>query len=336
MKVLLYFEKPEKIKTSGIGRALKHQIAALTSAGVEYTLNPKDTYDLAHINTYWPDSKKLLKRLQKKHIPCIVHGHSTLEDFRNSFAGWKLMALWFNPNLLYFYKHADFIITPTAYSKRLIDSYNLGTPVIHVSNGINPSEYAYNEASVQAFKNKFHITNEKVVMGVGFPFDRKGIKDFFEVARQKPDIIFIWFGFLKNILVSRDVKKAIKRRPKNVLMPGYIDNSIIKGAYHYSQCLFFPTHEETEGIVVLEALASSCPVLVRDIGVYEDWLTDGVNCYKGKTNDEFIQKLDYIMSHDQKEITKEGLKLAEGLNLDIVGQELKHAYEEVLKNYKSK
>ena len=29
MKVLLYFEKEEKIKKSGIGRALRHQIAAL-------------------------------------------------------------------------------------------------------------------------------------------------------------------------------------------------------------------------------------------------------------------------------------------------------------------
>ena len=66
MKVLLYFEKEEKIKKSGIGRALRHQIAALTSAGVEYTLDPKDTYDIAHINTYFPESKKLVKKLKKK------------------------------------------------------------------------------------------------------------------------------------------------------------------------------------------------------------------------------------------------------------------------------
>ena len=85
MKVLLYFENQEKIKTSGIGRALKHQIQALTSNGVEYTLDPKDKYDIAHINTYFPKAKKLVKKLKKQHVPVIVHGHSTIEDFRNSF-----------------------------------------------------------------------------------------------------------------------------------------------------------------------------------------------------------------------------------------------------------
>ena len=38
MKVLLYFEKEDKIKRSGIGRALKHQIIALESAGIDDAL----------------------------------------------------------------------------------------------------------------------------------------------------------------------------------------------------------------------------------------------------------------------------------------------------------
>ena len=158
MKVLLYFEKEEKIKTSGIGRALRHQIAALTSAGIEYTLNPKDNYDIAHINTYFPHSKRLLKRLKKKGIPVIVHGHSTIEDFKNSFRLWKLMAVWFNPNLMYFYKHADLIITPTEYSKRCIDAYKLGTEVRYVSNGIDKDEYAYDQKKIDDFKKYLRMT----------------------------------------------------------------------------------------------------------------------------------------------------------------------------------
>lgn len=337
MKVLLYFEAADKIKRSGIGRALKHQIAALTSAGIEYTLDPKDTYDIAHINTYFPDSKRLIKQLKKKGIPVIVHGHSTKEDFRDSFRLWKVMALWFYPNLMWFYKNADFIITPTEYSKRLIDSYNLGTKVIYVSNGISKEEYAYDPKKVEDFKKHFNIKEgEKVVIGVGFPFNRKGIKDFFAVAKEMPDVRFIWFGTLQRILTQINVLKAIKNRPANVEMPGYIDNSIIKGAYHYASCLFFPSYEETEGIVVLEALASSCPALVRDIGVYSDWLEDERDCYKAKNNEEFIEKIKYITTHDNKKVIENGMKRVDEREIKVVGQELKKAYEYLLEKFKNK
>ena len=56
MKVLLYFENYNLITKSGIGRALKLQMKALESNGVEYTLDPNDTYVIAHINTYWNKS----------------------------------------------------------------------------------------------------------------------------------------------------------------------------------------------------------------------------------------------------------------------------------------
>lgn len=56
MKVLLFFEGEKVISTSGIGRALKHQKQALTMAGIEYTLDPNDDFDILHINTVGPAS----------------------------------------------------------------------------------------------------------------------------------------------------------------------------------------------------------------------------------------------------------------------------------------
>ncbi len=330
MKTLLFFENQKAIKVSGIGRAMRHQKQALTLAGVPFTMDPRESYDIAHLNTIFFKSQAILKKCRRNGIPVIVHGHSTLEDFKDSFKGYKLMAIWFNYQLLKMYRQADLIITPTPYSKKLIDHYHLNVPVIPISNGIDLDEYAYDEKKIQAFKDYFHIIDQKVVIGIGLLFVRKGIHDFFEIARANPEVTFIWFGNLQAALISDRVKKAIKRRPANALMPGYIDNDIIKGALRYAECLMFTSYEETEGIVVLEALASKCPVLCRDIGVYEDWLADGRDCYKARDNQQFGEKLRYIMTHDVTPVTEAGYRLAAERSLDKVGSALKQAYQDLL------
>lgn len=333
MKVLLYFGNEKTIHQSGIGRALKHQKIALKQNNIEYTLDPNDTYDLAHINIYFKPAKILLKKLIKNKIPFIMHGHSTLEDFANSFRGWKLVyKVWYKPNLLWFYKNSKYIIAPTKYAKDLIINYGFKNTVVDISNGIELNDYKITQKNIDDFKNRFNINNEKVVIGIGWFFNRKGIKDFFEIARKKPNIKFIWFGKLNHMLTQINVLKAIKNRPSNVIMPGYVDGSVIKGAYGYASCMLFPSYEETEGIVVLEALAAKCPLLIRDIGVYKDWLTDGVNCYKANNNDEFCKKIDQIISSDNKEIVENGYKVAEERSLDKIGLKLKNFYNRVLEN----
>lgn len=50
------------IKISGLGRAIMHQQRAMELNGIEYTLDPKDSYDVVHINTLGLKSKHLAKK----------------------------------------------------------------------------------------------------------------------------------------------------------------------------------------------------------------------------------------------------------------------------------
>lgn len=65
MKVLLYLEAEEYLKKSGIGRAIKHQEKALQIAGIDYTTNPADDFDLVHMNTYGIRSWLLMSKAKK-------------------------------------------------------------------------------------------------------------------------------------------------------------------------------------------------------------------------------------------------------------------------------
>ena len=337
MKVLLYFENQKALRQSGIGRALVHQKKALELAGVDYTLNFDDNdYDVVHINTLFFDSYKKLKKCKKKGLKVIVHGHSTVEDFKYSFRVWRLIAPIYNHLILRMYKKADVIITPTEYSKSLIQAYKgVNCPVHAISNGIMLDDYKYDEKMALKFDDYFKFDkNKKIVICAGLYFERKGIRDFFEIARQMPDVEFIWFGYLKPIYTQLKILKAIKKRPKNVTMPGYVDIEVLRGAFMRADAFLFLSHEENEGIAVLEALASKLPVIVRDIGVFKGWLNDKVNVLKGNTIEDFKANLEYVFNNDMTEIVENAYKVVEERNLTDIGNKIKSVYESVYEEQK--
>lgn len=338
MKVLLYFENEGVFKKSGMGRALQHQKKALSLVGIEYTTDKNDTYDIAHVNTYNSQSIKLVNKCVKNGVPVIVHGHSTKEDFRNSFSFWKLLEGSINSAIEKTYSKPDLIITPTPYSKRLIEGYDfVSCPVVNISNGIDLDKYAnavVTQEDNKALREKFKIgLNEKIVMGIGWMFERKGFHDFISLAKEFPDIKFIWFGQKNKILNTKIINKAIDNKTPNVLLPGYVDQDTIIKMLHMADVFLFPSYEETEGIVILEALATKTPILVRDIGVF-DYLTDGVDCYKAKDNDEFKSKITYILNNDCSDVLEKGFKVAEERDLQIIGTLLKEQYERVINMHK--
>ena len=333
MKVLLYFQNYDMITKSGIGRALKLQIEALTSNGIEYTLDPNDDFDIAHINTYWAKSRKVLKKCKKKGIPVIVHGHSIVEDMAGSFTCWQIAdRCYTRPHILKMYRNADLIISPTKFSSDVIRNYkNVTCEVIPLSNGIKLDEYAYDKNKIKQFREKFNLNeNDKVVIGVGIPFKRKGFFDFIDVAKNMPNIKFIWFGGLNEILLPKKNVWAMHHLPKNMCMPGYIDSDVIKGAFMSSTAVFFPSILETEGIVVLEALAGKTPLIIRDIDTYKDWLENNVNCFKGINNVEFAGLINKIIENDTQNIVENGYKVAEERDIKKIGTSLKCIYEKLL------
>ena len=66
MKILLYTENEKLVRKSGLGKAIKHQMKALELTGIEYTTNPKDDFDILHINTYFPYSYELAVKAKKE------------------------------------------------------------------------------------------------------------------------------------------------------------------------------------------------------------------------------------------------------------------------------
>ncbi len=98
-------------------------------------------------------------------------------------------------------------------------------------------------------------------------------------------------------------------------------------AYQGSDLFCFMSHEETEGIVVLEALACEIPVLVRDIPVYEDWLEKGVNVYKAVHTDEFVYMAEKILNGSLPDLSKQGREVAKERAFPVIADKMKRIYQ---------
>ncbi len=332
MKILLYFENQNMIKISGMGRAFEHQKLALTSQHIAYTTDPWDTdYDILHINTYMANSDAIIRSARENGKCVIYHAHSTEEDFKNSFLFSNQIAPYYKTWLVNRYSQADAIITPTPYSRSLLIKYGITLPIYAVSNGIVLERYAYDYEKVKAFRKYFSLADDaKTVIGVGLLFQRKGLLDFIEVAKMLPQYQFIWFGDINKLIIPREITEAMENAPENVIFPGYVKGAIIEGAYASANCFFFPSYEETEGIVVLEALAARCPMLVRDIGAYDPWLQNGKNCWMGHNNAEFADLIAKIVEHQVPDLTDAGYETAKERSIDRIGVQLKQVYTKVL------
>ena len=331
MKVLIYEKKQKMLSKSGIGTAYRQQKESLSHAGVQLASNLKEA-DLVHYNTVFRDSHQNLKKAKKMNKPVIVHAHSTKEDFLNSFNFAPIIKGWFYRRLKLMYSKADALITVSPYAKRLIEGYGwTNAPIYVISNGINVKEYERNDERIEKFLQHFNLKkDEKVIIGIGFLFERKGVHDFIEIAKSFPDVKFIWFGKLNKLAQTKTIRKAIKHKPNNVIMPGYIKGDIVKGALSFAKALLFPSYEETEGIVVLEAMAAKTPVLIRDIPVY-DIFEHEKEVLKSKDNAEFIANVKRALTEDLSIIVENAYEDVLKKDLKEVGKQLKQVYIDTLK-----
>lgn len=325
MKTMLYSEAMRLIKISGLGRAIQHQKKALGLCGAEITDDLADC-DVVHINTLGLKSRQLAKKAKRSGKRVVYHAHSTEEDFRNSFVGSNLISGLYRRWICSCYKLGDVIITPTEYSKQLLRGYGIDKPIYTLSNGIDIDFYKPQESDRTEFRAKYgYSDSDKVVMSVGLYFERKGLLDFVRLAYAMPDHKFIWFGKTPLISVPPKIARAVRTKLPNLVFAGYVSPEELKKAYAGADVYIFPTYEETEGIVLLEALASRANVIVRDIPVF-DWLRADRDCYKAKSLAEFKFRINGITSSRLPSLKARGFDAVADKELGAVGRRLVDIY----------
>ena len=314
----------------GMGTNVPMVVKELEKVGVKVLMNePKGQYDVLHVHSPLPNSFMWALRQRKAGKPLIVHGRHLPELVKGGFIGGSL---WYPIARAYsvkFYNLGTVVVGATPYVAKSLAKDGVRGPFKVIPNGINREVFVRDEAAGARFRQRLGISSsDTLVLSVGLRIPRKGVDTFVNMSfafKDRPDIKFVWVGESEALL--QDALDDIKAG--HVMFPGHVPFEEIVGVYSAADIFVFPTRAESYGNVMLEAASCGCPLLIRDIPVYEDWVRDGVHCIKAKDDEDFTGKLRALIDDAQlRTRMKEGAKLlASEQDMKKTALMLKELYE---------
>ena len=322
-------------RQSGIGAAMRHQEQVVRSLGHEVVTNPLRSFDVMHLNTPFPDTPLLARWARLWGRPVLMWAHSTEDDFRDSFPGSNALAPMFRRWIAHLYRRGDAVITPSSYSRSLVSApkYGITAPIHVLSNGVDTDFFRPDPSARQRLRAQLGLAPDApVVVSVGMQLVRKGILDWVEVARAMPEVTFVWYGRTDPAMLTGEVQRAIAGAPGNARFPGYVDSHQLREAYCGADAFCFLTKEETEGIVLLEALACGAPTLLRSIPIYRDALPDGQITHQVRDDvPDFpravTERLRALLGGELADLRRPGRAVAEATDLRAVAARLAEIYQ---------
>ncbi len=260
---------------------------------------PEEDCDVLHVHSPLPNSFAWALRRHMSGKPLVVHGRHLPELIKGGFKGGAFFYPFVRWYSVYFYNLGDVVLGATPYVAKSLARDGVKGPFRVIPNGINREVFVRDERRGAEFRERWGVSpDEKLVVSVGLRIPRKGVDTFVNLSSmlsKRDDIRFVWVGESEPLL--EDALDGLDRG--NVLFPGHVPFQDIVGVYSAADVFVFPTRAESYGNVMLEAASCGCPLLIRDIPVYEEWVHDGVHCLKARTDAEFAQKLESLVDDAQ-------------------------------------
>ncbi len=342
MRVLNYLELEGKLTRSGIGTATKNQRNALNLTDIDVVSDPwnsknnialnSSNIDVVHCNLFGPGSLAVSQFAKNRNIPLILHAHVTAEDFSDSFRGSNNLAPLLKKYLRWFYSLADYVLCPSNYTKTILDTYPIKSPIKAISNGIDASSLTGFESLRHNYRDMYNLSGP-AIFSVGNVFERKGLTTFCELAKQT-DHNFIWFGpYAKGPYASKVVRGWTQNPPENLTFTDWIEDK--RGAYAAGDIFCFPSKVENQGLSVLEAMACGKAVILSDIPVFQEYYTHGKDCLMCHSVGEFKQSVDLLCEDStlRDKLGKNAQKTAQKHDLNSLSHNLEDIYTSILNSF---
>jgi len=314
----------------GMGTNVPFVVEELRKVGCEVVMNdPKASYDVLHIHSPLPDSFLWAMRRKKSGKPLVVHGRHLPELVKGGFIGGHFAYPFVKAYSVKFYNMGTVVVGATPYVAKSLAMDGVKGPFKIIPNGINRAVFARDPVRGSEFRKRWGLSDsDKLVLSVGLRIPRKGVDTFVRLAGRfadRKDVKFVWVGESEALL-----EDALDKTPTgNVQFAGHVPFGQIVGVYSAADVFVFPTRAESYGNVMLEAASCGCPLLIRDIPVFEEWVQQDVHCLKAKNEDEFADMLARILDDEtlRRRLVQGASVLADKNDIRKTALMLKELYE---------
>lgn len=269
------FSSADKVAGQGVGSAYKELINLLKerfSDDFDIKINDYGRSDLSHYHTI--DPQFYLSTFSKKRGRKIGYVHFLPETLEGSIKLPEPAKSIFYKYVINFYKRMDqiVVVNPTFIDKLVAHGLDR-KKIKYIPNFVSTENfYEKSDEEKKAFRKKIGVPEDKfIVFGDGQVQERKGIDDFYKLAKGNPDIQFIWaggFSFGKITDGYDRYKDMIDNAPKNMTFTGIVDRNELVDYYNACDLFLLPSYDELFPMSVLEAFACGAPVLLRDLDLY--------------------------------------------------------------------
>ncbi|WP_291825486.1 glycosyltransferase [Marinobacter sp.] len=292
--------------------------------------------DIIHLHhPIWLGSLGLFMARRLK-VPAVYTYHTRLEHYAHFV---PLPVLLFRNLISHalirrFANKCDAIIVPTYSTEEYLRIVGVKKPTYVQPTGIEYQKFQQVPGEkVEALRKRLGLGDEKVFVSVARLSNEKNIDfmiDAIHSLRQKTDTPFrflmIGDGHQRDRLQQRINELKLG---EHMTLVGSVPPEEMATWYKLGDAFLFASKSETQGMVILEAMAAGCPVVaVRSSGI-DDVVRDGYNGFKTpEKQEQWVARVQQLLENDslRREMSDHALGFARDYSVEKFARDVREIY----------
>jgi glycosyltransferase involved in cell wall biosynthesis len=297
--------------------------------------------DIVHLHhPFWLGGRGL--RLARRYkIPAVYTYHTRLEMYAHyvPLPGRIFRNVLSHELIRHFCNRCDGVIVPTFSTEEYLRLIGVKSPLFVQPTGIDFQRFnERDDDKIAALKKEYQVSEEEqVLVSVSRLGKEKNVAFMVDAMHQlrsrterKVRLFLVGEGDERPVLEEKIQTLGLQG---SVTLVGAVSPEDIPAYYQIADAFVFASKSETQGMVILEAMAAGLPVVaVRSSGT-DDVIQEGKTGYKTfDRTDAWVERLHYLIEHDEvrAEFSQQAVDFASKHDTEAFAVNINRFYSELL------